>query len=64
MVMTLKDAAYCLSEKSNGCMNCRFNKQEELDCRREALKMGEEAINTLIKYQGEFKKIFNLEEEE
>lgn len=63
MVMTLKDAAYCLSDKPNGCAGCKFEKQSEIDCRGEALKMGEEAINTLIKYQGDFRKMFNLEEE-
>lgn len=39
--MTLKDAAYCFSEKPNGCANCKFNRQDEIDCRREALRMGE-----------------------
>lgn len=64
MIMTLKDAAYCLSDKPNGCANCRFEKQGEIDCRRDALKMGEDAINTLIKYQSDFKRIFQLEEDE
>lgn len=63
MFMTLKDAAYCLSEKPNGCANCKFDKQAEIDCRREALKMGEDAVNTLIKYQNDFRKIFGIEEE-
>ncbi len=63
MFMTLKDASYCLSEKPNGCANCKFNRQDEIDCRREALRMGEYALNTLIKYQDDFKKIFQLEEE-
>ena len=58
MEMTLDDAAYCLSDKPNGCMGCKFNKQDEIDCRREALKMGEDAINTLIEYKDDFKKIF------
>lgn len=62
MIMTLKDAAYCLSAKPNGCRGCKFDKQDEIDCRREALKMGEDAINTLIKYQGDFRKIFRLED--
>ena len=34
MEMTLDDAAYCLSDKPNGCMGCKFNKQDEIDCRR------------------------------
>lgn len=63
MIMTMADAAYCLSEKSNGCTGCRFNKQEELDCRGEALRMGEKAINTIIKYDKDFKRIFLKEEE-
>lgn len=58
MEMTLEDAAYCLSDKPNGCIGCKFNKQDEIDCRREALKMGEDAIKTLMKYKDDFEKIF------
>ena len=63
MEFTLKDAAYCLSEKPNGCAGCRFDRQSEIDCRGEALRMGEKAINTILKYDKDFKKIFLKEEE-
>ena len=57
MQMTLEDAKYCLSEKPNGCTGCKFNKQDEIDCRGEALKIGVRGISFLIDMQKGSQKI-------
>lgn len=48
MKMTLEEAKYCLSKKSNGCKDCKYEKQGEFDCRGAALDIGESAINYLL----------------
>lgn len=48
MKMTLEEAKYCLSNKPNGCFECKYEKQGEFDCRGSALEIGEAAINYLM----------------
>lgn len=44
MKMTLEEAKYCISNKGL-CINCKFNKQEEFDCRAAAYEIAESCIN-------------------
>lgn len=46
MKMTLEEAKYCISNP--GCANCRFNKQEEFDCRAAAYEIAESCINYVL----------------
>ena len=47
MEMSLYDVEYCLSEKSDGCYGCKYEKQGEIDCRGIALKTGAYAVRKL-----------------
>ena len=47
MKMTLEDAKVCLDRKHN-CKDCKFNDQDEFDCRGAALEIGVSAINFLM----------------
>lgn len=47
MKMTLEEAKVCLDRKHN-CKNCKFNDQDEFDCRGAALEIGVSAINFLM----------------
>lgn len=45
MKMTLEDAKYCIGKNGNGCRECKFDKQGEIDCRSEAFEIAESCIN-------------------
>lgn len=47
MKMTLKDAANCLGPGFS-CDDCKFNNQDEFNCRGAALEMGVTALNFLL----------------
>jgi hypothetical protein len=44
MKMTLEEAKECISSK-HSCFNCKFDKQEEFDCRAAAYEIAESCIN-------------------
>ena len=45
MKMTLEDAKNCFTKPCNGC---KFNEQDEIDCRQEAFSIAESAINYIL----------------
>ena len=47
MKMTLEEAKDCISPNHN-CQECKFNKQEEFDCRAEAYEIAESCINYIL----------------
>ncbi len=47
MKMTLEEAKDCISPSHN-CLECKFNKQEEFDCRAAAYEIAESAINYIL----------------
>ena len=48
MKMTLEEAKKCLDPGLHACKNCKFNAQDEFDCRGTALSMGASALNYLM----------------
>ena len=44
MKMTLEEAQECISH-NHSCLECKFNKQEEFDCRAAAYEIAESCIN-------------------
>ena len=48
MKMTLEEAKYCLDPGLHKCDICKFNSQEEFDCRGTALEIGASALNYLL----------------
>ena len=48
MKMTLKDVQYCLTPNLNACNGCKFNKQDEIDCRGTALTIGAMAVQHMM----------------
>ena len=48
MKMTLEEAKQCLEPKLHACKNCKFNNQDEFDCRGTALEIGASALNYLM----------------
>jgi hypothetical protein len=48
MKMTLEEAKYCIGKNGGGCRNCKFDKQEEFDCRAAAYEIAESCINYVL----------------
>ena len=48
MKMTITEAKNCLDPRFHCCKDCKFNKQEEFDCRGTALEIGASALNYLL----------------
>lgn len=48
MRMTLKDVYNCLNPDLHVCKDCKFNDQDEIDCRGTALKVGAMAVQYMM----------------
>lgn len=48
MKMSLKDVHNCLEPGLHACKTCKFNNQEEFDCRGTALKVGATAVQYMM----------------
>ena len=44
MKMTLKDVYNCIEPKLHACKDCKFNSQDEFDCRGNALSVAAVAV--------------------